>query len=122
MDWMRELTDHGLNQGQATVEALLAIVRKAGDGLNQQASAAHHCSIAAAQETLSNVVQFGQKMARLREPQQLVQAHCDFWSRQAEIIASQTKFLGQNVAKEASEPTNETLRKAEASRKQSEAA
>ena len=39
MDWMREAAEQGLTQSKAIVETMLALTRKAGDGLNQQASA-----------------------------------------------------------------------------------
>jgi hypothetical protein len=122
MDWMREAAEQGLTQSKAIVETMLALARKAGDGLNQQASAIHRCSLAMAEETFSNALELGQKMTRLKDPQQLVQAQSDFLSRQAEIVASHSKELTQTVAKEASNLTAAAVRETEASRKRSEAA
>jgi hypothetical protein len=122
MDWMRDAAEQGLSQSQAMVRTLLTLARTAGDGFNQQASAVHRCSLALAEETFSNVFGLGQKIARVREPQQLIQAQSDFLSRQAEIIAAHSKELAQNVAKETSELTHATMRETEAARKRAEAA
>ena len=101
---------------------MFAITRRAGTGLNQQASAVQRCSLAMAEDTFSNVFEFGQKVARVNDAQQLVQAQSEFLSRQAEIMAAHSKELGQSVSKEASDLTSATVRETEASRKRSEAA
>ena len=91
-------------------------------GFNQHSSAVHRGALALAEESFSNVFEFGQKIARVKDPQQFVQAQSDFLSRQAEILASHSKELAQNVAKETNEMTNATVREAEISRKRSAAA
>src|SRR5262245_16610597 len=78
MDWMREAAEQSLNQSQAVMQTLLALARKAGDGLNQQASAVHRSSLAMTEETFSNVFGLGQQIARVKDPQQLIQAQSDF--------------------------------------------
>jgi hypothetical protein len=122
MDWMRDAAEQSLNQSQAVVQSLLTLARKAGDGLNQQASAVQRCSLAVTEETFANMFGLGQKIARVKDPQQLVQAQSDFLSRQAEIFAAHSKELAQNVAKETSELTGAAVRAADASRKRAEAA
>lgn len=122
MDWMREAAEQGLDQSQVVVQSLLTFARKAGDGLNQQASAVQRCSLALTEETFSNMFGLGQKLTRVRDPQQLHQAQSDFLSRQAEIIATHSKELAQDVAKETSELTSATVREAETARKRAEAA
>jgi hypothetical protein len=58
-------------------------------------------------------------MARLREPQELVQVQTDFLSRQAQAFADQAKELNERLAKQAEEMTNAF---ADATRRQSKAA
>jgi hypothetical protein len=122
MDWMRDAAEQSLNQSQAVVQSLLVLARKAGDGLNQQASAVQQCSLALTEETFANMFGLGQKIARVKDPQQLIQAQSDFLSRQAEILATHSKELAQNVAKETSELTSATVREAETARRRAEAA
>ena len=122
MDWMRDAAEQGLNQSQAVVQTWLTLARKAGDGLNQQASSVQRCSLALTEETFANMFGLGQKITRIKDPQQLVQAQSDFLSRQAEIFAAHSKELAQNVAKETSELTGAAVRETEASRKRAEAA
>ena len=122
MGWVQEVAEQSLHQSQAVVQTLFALSRKAGDGLNRQASAVHQGALALAEETLSNVFDFGQRIGRVKDPQQFVQAQADFLARQAEILAAHSKGLAQHVAKETSEMTTATVGEAEAIRKRSEAA
>jgi hypothetical protein len=102
---------------------MLEITRKASDGFNQQTSAFQKHTIGLAGETLSNTFEFGHKMARLREPHELTQAHCEFVRRQAEIVAGQTKGIADSIAKQATQLTSATVRKtAEASEARAQAA
>jgi hypothetical protein len=72
-----------------------------------------------AERTLSNTLDCGFKMARLREPQEVVQVQTDFLSRQAQAFADQARELNERLVKEAEELTNTFV---EATRRQSKAA
>jgi hypothetical protein len=122
MDWLREAAEQGLWQSHAVVRTMLALTRKAGDGLNQQAQALQRCSLAAAEESFANTFDLGHKMARLRDPQQLIEAQSDFFSRQVEIIAAHSREFAQVAGKEAGELTGAAIRKAESAARRSEAA
>ena len=122
MEWMRQAAEQSLTQSQSALQTVLALTRRAADGLNQQASTVQRCSLAMVEDTFSNMFEFGQKAAHLKDAQQLAQAQSDFLSRHAEIMAEHFKELAQDMSKEASELTSATVREAEASRKRSEAA
>ena len=73
-----------------------------------QTSAIREHSTYLTEKTLSNTFDFGHKLARLREPQELVQLQSEFISRQSQAIADQTKELGQKIKKGAEELANTT--------------
>jgi hypothetical protein len=122
MNWMREIAEQNLNQSKATVESFLTITRKALDGLDQQASAVRERSMALAEETFQNTFDFAQKLARLREPQELAQLQSEFVSRQAQAFGDQTRELGQKIMQGANDLAKSAEGAVESTRRRSEAA
>jgi hypothetical protein len=122
MNWMREIAEQNLNQSKAALEGLLMITRKAVDGIDHQASVIRERSLFLAEETLSNAFDFAQKLVRMKEPQELAQLQSEFVSRQAQVLADQTKEFGQTLMQGNSEMAKTTERTAETMRKLSEAA
>ena len=122
MNWMREIAEQNLNQSKATVESFLTITRKALDGLDQQASAVRERSMALAEETFQNTFDFAQKLARLREPQELAQLQSEFVSRQAQLFGDQTRELGQKIMQGANDLAKSAEGAVESTRRRSEAA
>jgi len=72
----------------------------------KQSRAIFEHSMSLAERTVSNTLDCGFKMARLREPQEFVQVQTDFLSRQAQACADQAKELNERLVKEAEELTN----------------
>jgi hypothetical protein len=123
MNWMREIAEQNLTQGKAALESWLMITRKAMDGVDHQASVIRGHSMGLVEETLSNTLEFAQKLVRIREPQELAQLQSEFVGRQAQVFGDQTKELGQSIMQGANELANTTFEgAAEASRSRSEAA
>lgn len=122
MDWLREVGEQNLDQSKTSVEALVIAMRKAVDAFDQQTSAIVGRSMLAAEETLSNTFDFLHKLVRMKDPQELAQLQSEFVSRQAQVLADQTKEFGQTLMQGASEMAKTTERTAETIRKRSEAA
>jgi hypothetical protein len=122
MDWLREVAEQNLDHSKASVEALMIATRKAVDALDQQTSTILGRSMSAAEETLSNTFDFLHKLVRMKDPQGLAQLQSEFVSRQAQVLANQTKEFGQTLMQGASEMAKTTERTAETIRKRSEAA
>src|SRR2546429_9615123 len=121
MNWMREIAEQNLTQSKAALEGLLMITRKAVDGIDHQASVVRERSLLLAEETLSNTLDFAQKLVRMREPQELAQLQSEFVRRQAQVLGDQK--LGQSMMQGANEVANTTMQGvAESSRRRSEAA
>jgi hypothetical protein len=97
MNWFRQIVEQNLLQNRAICEHSMSLAERA----------------------VANTLDCGLKMARLREPQELVQVQTDFLSRQAQAFADQARELNERLVKEAQELTNTFV---EATRRQSKAA
>ena len=122
MDWVREVAEQNLDQSKASVETLVSATRKAVRALDQQTSAVLGRSMLAAEETLSNTFDFLHKLVRMKDPQELAQLQGEFVSRQAQVLADQTKEFGQTLMQGTSEMAKTTERTAETICRQPEAA
>ena len=103
MDWMRDMTEQSLNQSKSALEGFFTTARKASEDIDEQASELRKRSLLLAQETLSNTFNFAHKIVHARKPQDLFQLQSEFISRQAQVIAEQSKELGQTAVRRAQE-------------------
>jgi hypothetical protein len=122
MDWVREVAEQNLDQSKASAETLVIATRKAVYAFDQQTSAVLGRSMLAAEETLSNTFDFLHKLVRMKDPQELAQLQSEFVSRQAQVLADQTKEFGLTLMQGTGELAKTTERTAETIRKLSEAA
>jgi hypothetical protein len=120
-NWMRAMAEQNLNQSKVAFDGLLTFTRNALRSIDQQSVAICEHSIAVAEQTVSNAFDFGHKMVRVREPQEIAQIQSDFVSRQAQVLGDQTNKLGQkmmqgahDITKAAEEGTAECRRRSEA--------
>jgi hypothetical protein len=51
------------------------------------------------QKTLSNTMEYGEKLSRAKEPQEFAQCQSEFLARQAQTIADQTREFSQKFQK-----------------------
>ena len=108
--WMAQLTEYNLRHGMAAMEGVLTIVRRAADGLGQQASAIREQSISVAEEAIENSAEFGNRIVHLKDPLEWMQAHSEFLSKQARIFADSNRKLGETLMQESSELANAAMR------------
>ncbi len=106
MDWFRQIAEQNLKQSKASLEELLGLTRRMAADFGKQASAICEHSMSLAEKTVSNTLDCGFKMARLREPQEIMQVQTDFLSRQAQAFADQAKELNERFVKGAEELAN----------------
>jgi hypothetical protein len=99
MNLARELAEQSLNQSKVVLAGLFKATRKMAEEFESQTSAIREHSTSLTEKTLSNTFDFGHKLARLREPQELVELQSEFISQQSQAIADQTKELGQKIKK-----------------------
>jgi hypothetical protein len=97
MNWARELTEQSINQNRLLLDGMFKVTRKMSEEFEDQASAIRQHSISLTAKTLSNALDFGQKLTRLKEPQELAELQSEFISRQSQAFADHTKELGQKI-------------------------
>jgi hypothetical protein len=119
MNWMTEIAERNLEQTRALVENLLTIANRMAEACGQQAAAVREHSMKLAEATSRHSFEFGKKIARIRDPEELAAAHSEFVSGQTRAVAEYQKKLGQRLAAELKETTDTTLHEA---RRRSEAA
>ena len=73
MNWARELAEQSLNQSKVLLDGLFKVTRKMAEEFDDQTSAIRAHSTSLIEKTLSNTFDFGHKLARLTEPQELVE-------------------------------------------------
>jgi hypothetical protein len=103
MTWAREFTEESFNQGKHAMDSFLRVSRKMAEDFENQACAMREQATALTEQTLTNTMEFGQKLARAKEPQELAQCQSEFMTRQAQTIADQTKVFGQKMQQAAQE-------------------
>jgi len=122
MTWGREFAEESFNQSKRTFDALLRVARKMAEDFESQASAIREQTTALTEKTLSNTMEFGQKLAQVKEPQEFAQCQSELMARQAQMIADQTKEFGQKMQKAAQAfSSNASNAMAEASRRSEDA-
>ncbi len=99
VNWVRELAEQNFDQSKVVLDGLLNVTRKMAEEFDDQTAAIREHSTALTEKTLSNTFDFERKLARLREPQELVELQSEFVSWQAQAIAEQTRGLGQRIKK-----------------------
>jgi hypothetical protein len=114
-----EFTQQSTELAMQAAEATMNWFRRIAEQNLKQSRAICEHSMSLAEKTVSNTLDCGFKMTRLREPQELVQVQTDFLSRQAQACADQARELNKRLVKEAEEMTNAFV---DATRKQPKAA
>jgi hypothetical protein len=101
MTWGREFAEESFNQSRQAVDGFLRVARKMAENFETQAIATREHMTSLTQKTLSNTMEFGQKLAHAEDPQKFAQCQSEFIARQAQMIADQTKEFGQKMQKAA---------------------
>jgi hypothetical protein len=103
LTWAREFAEENFSQGKNALDSFMRVSRKMTEDLEDQLCAIRAHNTALAEQMLGNTMEFGQKLARAKEPQEFAQCQSEFMARQAQAIADQTKVLGQKIQQAAQE-------------------
>jgi hypothetical protein len=98
-DWLREMMEQSLEQSRSALDGFLATTSNAVAGIEQQASEIRGRSMSLAQETLSNTFDFAHKLVHARQMSDLLNLQSEFFSRQAQVVAAQSKEIGESTAR-----------------------
>jgi hypothetical protein len=95
--WLREMMEQNLNQTRSVLDGLLTTASKAVAGIDQQATEIRGRTMSLAQETLSNTFDFAHKLVHARQMSDLLNLQSEFFSRQAQVVAAQSKEVGEST-------------------------
>ena len=101
MTWSREFAEEAFSQSRQAVDAFLRVGRKMAEDFENQATVVREHMTSLTQKTLSNTMEYGEKLSRAKEPQEFAQCQSEFLARQAQTVADQTKEFGQKIQKAA---------------------
>lgn len=96
-NWLREMMEQNLNQTRSVLDGLLTTASKAVAGIDQQATEIRGRTMSLAQETLSNTFDFAHKLVHARQMSDLLNLQSEFFSRQAQVVAAQSKEVGESA-------------------------
>ena len=108
MTWAREFAEESFGHSRQALDGFLKVSRKMAEDFERQAAAIREQTAELTEKTLSNTFEFGEKLARAKEPQEFAQCQSEFMARQAQTIADQTKEFGQKMQKAAQEMAHTT--------------
>ena len=101
MTWAREFAEEGFTQSRQAFDSLLSASRRMAEDFEDQACAMRAHNTTLIEQTLANTMEFGQRLARAKEPQEIAQCQSEFLARQAQMLTDQTKVFGEKVQKAA---------------------
>ena len=101
--WAREITEESFSQGRQALDGLLRVSRKMAEDFEKQACAMREHTTTLTEKTVANTMEFGQKLARAKEPQEIAQCQSEFMTRQAQVFSEHTKVFGEKMQKAAQE-------------------
>ena len=95
--WAREYAEESFNQSKRAFDGLRRVTRKVVEDWEAQAVTIREQTTEMTEKTLSNTLEFGQKLVRAKGPLEFAQCHNEFMARQAQTIADQTREFGQKL-------------------------
>jgi len=95
--WVREFAEESFNQGRRTFDGLMRVSRKIAEDWETQARTVREHATSLTEKSVSNTMEFGQKLAKVKEPQEFAQCQSEYVARQAQTIADGTKDLTERV-------------------------
>jgi len=103
MTWAREFAEEGFTQSRQAFDSLLKVSRKMAEDFETQACAMREQATTLTEKTLENTMEFGQKLTRAKEPQEIAQCQSEVMTRQAQVFSEHTKVFGEKMQKAAQE-------------------
>ena len=87
MTWSREFAEEAFSQSRQAVDAFLRVGRMMAEDFENQAAVVREHMTSLTQKTLSNAMEYGEKLSRAKEPQEFAQCQSEFLARQAQTVA-----------------------------------
>jgi len=95
--WAREFAGESFKQGMQTFDGLMRVSRKMAEDWEAQSKTIREQATLLTEQSVSNTMEFGQKLAQAKEPQEFVQCHSEYLARQARTLADGTKDFTERM-------------------------
>ena len=89
--WGHTLAEEGFNQCQRTLQGIVRLIGKTAGNWQNQVDVVREQTSALTQKSLSNTVEFGQKLMRAKQPSGFAECQTEYMTRQAQAVADGTK-------------------------------
>jgi phasin protein len=93
----RAFAEESFNQGKRTFDGLMRVTRKMAEDWESQAHTIRDQATSLTEKSISNALEFGQKLAKAKEPQEFAQCQSEYWARQAQTIVDGTKEFTERM-------------------------
>ena len=93
----RAFAEESFNQGKRTFDEIMRVTRKMAENWDSQAHTIRDQAASLTEQSVSNALEFGQKLAKAKEPQEFAQCQSEYWARQAQTIADGTKEFTERM-------------------------
>lgn len=101
MTWSREFSEQTFGQSRQAVDAFLRVAQRMAEDFENHATVVREHMTSLTQKTLSNTMEYGEKLSRAKEPQEFAQCQSEFLASQTQTIADQSKEFSQKIQKAA---------------------
>jgi hypothetical protein len=95
--WAREFAEESFSQGKRTFDGLMQVTRKMAEDWERQAKTFREHATALTEKSVSNTLEYGQKLARAKEPQEFAQCQSEYLNRQTQTLADGTKEFTERM-------------------------
>jgi hypothetical protein len=95
--WAREFAEESFNQGKRTFDGLMRVSRKMAEDWENQARTIREHATVLTEKSVSNTMEYGQKLAQAKEPQEFAQCQSEYLARQAQTVADGTKEFTERM-------------------------
>jgi hypothetical protein len=95
--WSSEFVEGSFNRSRQAIDGFMRISRKMTEEFDSQVGIIREEMISLTQMTLSNTMEFGEKLARAKEPCEFAEVQSEFLARQVQTLADHTKDFGDKM-------------------------
>ena len=102
--WAREFAEESFNQGKRTFDGLMRVSRKMAEDWENQARTIREHAAVLMEKSVSNTMEYGQKLAQAKEPQtkefteRMQQASRSFQENASNAMAETSRRTGETVS------------------------
>ena len=92
-----EFAEESFKQGKLALDRFLSVTRKMAEDWEHHAFSIREHATVLTEKTLSNTMDFGEKVSRAKDPQEFAKCQSEYLARQAQTLADGTKEFSEKM-------------------------